>query len=85
MTCPRCNKTEPYEYCWEARADCPHPPRNLTTQELWPRLQALEERVKHLEPHYWIGSEPPMCFCQETFATEKELYHHVNEYSSRDD
>jgi len=82
-TCPRCQKPEPREYCWEGlNLKCPFPPRGLTKRDLWDQIRALDERVKHLEPHFYISSGH--CFCGEQFANNKEVDRHIHEYGQED-
>jgi hypothetical protein len=49
--CNVCGKTEPNEWCWEARIDCPFnkPPRNLDVRDLWDRIVKQEKRIAALE------------------------------------
>ena len=49
--CAVCGLTEPNEYCWEGRRDCPFgkPPRFLNVHVLWERLVELEKRMAALE------------------------------------
>ena len=85
MTCPRCAKPEPRDWCWEGNPNCEFPPRHLTVQELWTRYRELDERLKKLEPHFEVPKAnwetKVRCFCGEDFATRRELSVHLGRYS----